>query len=155
MEWSGQKTNLSLTFIKRYDRAGHRDKIPVKDLALLASLTRDTKYNYSIIRSGEKTGLSPAYDLLNTTIVLRGGAEEIALRLAGKKRNLNRKDLIDYFGKERCGLTGKVINSLSLRELGSKGLSIVGIRQSIITICLNVTTDGYYYFAELSFFARS
>ena len=116
MEWSGQKTNLSLTFIKRYDRAGHRDKIPVKDLALLASLTRDTKYNYSIIRSGEKTGLSPAYDLLNTTIVLRGGAEEIALRLAGKKRNLNRKDLIDYFGKERCGLTGKVIES-NLLEL--------------------------------------
>ncbi|MCK9398661.1 MAG: HipA domain-containing protein [Bacteroidales bacterium] len=155
--WSKDK---SLTyFIKRFDRAGHKDKIPVEDLAQLASLTRDTKYNssmeklvllldmyctfpliemaklfrlvlfnflvgnedmhlknYSVIRMGDKTELSPAYDLLNTTIVLKGGTEEIALSLAGKKRNLTRKDLVDYFGKERCGLTGKVIES-SLQAL--------------------------------------
>jgi serine/threonine-protein kinase HipA len=145
--------DMTLTyFIKRFDRAGHKDKIPVEDFAQLAGLSRDTKYNYtmeklvllidefctfpviekaklfrlvlfnfltgnedmhlknfSVIRNGEKIELSPAYDLVNSTIVLKGGAEEIALSLAGKKRKLNRKVLVDYFGKERCGLTDKVV----------------------------------------------
>ncbi|PKP20398.1 MAG: type II toxin-antitoxin system HipA family toxin [Bacteroidetes bacterium HGW-Bacteroidetes-21] len=152
MIWSKDK---SLTyFIKRFDREGHKDKVPVEDFAQLARLTRDTKYNYtmekivllldeyctfpliekaklfklvlfsflvgnedmhlknySVIRDGDKIELSPAYDLLNSTIVLKGGAEEIALSLAGKKRKLTRKVLVDYFGKERCGLTDKVVES--------------------------------------------
>ncbi len=65
--------------------------------------------NYSIIFQHGKVELSPAYDLLNSTIVLKGDIEEIALSLKGKKRNLNRAMLIDYFGKERCGLTEKII----------------------------------------------
>lgn len=150
--WS--KDNSLTYFIKRFDRAGHKDKIPVEDFAQLALLTRETKYNYtmeklvalldtyctfpmiekvklfrlvlfnfltgnedmhlknySLIRNRDITELSPAYDLLNTTIVLKSGAEEIALSLAGKKKNLKRKDLVDYFGYERCGLTEKVIES--------------------------------------------
>jgi serine/threonine-protein kinase HipA len=70
--------------------------------------------NFSVILRESRTELSPVYDLLNTTIVLKGDAEEIALSLAGKKKNLNYKVLVDYFGKERCGLTDKVIeNTLS------------------------------------------
>ena len=151
MIWS---KDMTLTyFIKRFDRAGHKDKIPLEDFAQLAGLSRDTKYNYtmeklillideyctfpvveksklfrlvlfnfltgnedmhlknfSVIRKGEKIELSPAYDLVNSTIVLKGGAEEIALSIAGKKRKLTRKVLVDYFGKERCGLTDKVID---------------------------------------------
>ena len=39
----------SLTyFIKRFDRAGHKDRIPVEDFAQLASLSRETKYNYTM-----------------------------------------------------------------------------------------------------------
>lgn len=150
MIWS---KDITLTyFIKRFDRAGHKDKIPLEDFAQLARLSRDTKYNYtmeklvllidefctfpviekaklfrivlfnfltgnedmhlknySVIRNGEKIELSPAYDLVNSTIVLKGGAEEIALSIAGKKRKLTKKVLVDYFGKERCGLTDKVI----------------------------------------------
>jgi len=156
--WSKDK---SLTyFIKRFDRTGHKDKIPVEDFSQLALLTRDTKYdytmeklvklidtyctfpviekvklfrlvlfnflignedmhlkNYSIIRKDEKVELSPGYDLLNSTIVLKGDAEEIALSLAGKKKNLDRNVLVNYFGKERCLLTEKVINN-SLQALG-------------------------------------
>ncbi len=157
MIWS--KDNSLTYFIKRFDRQGHKDKIPVEDFAQLAKLTRDTKYNYSmenllllldeyctfpviekaklfrlllfnflignedmhlknysVIREGDKIELSPAYDLLNSTIVLKGGAEEIALTLAGKKRKLTRKLFVDYFGKERCGLTNKVVES-SLQAL--------------------------------------
>ncbi|MCK9640207.1 MAG: HipA domain-containing protein [Prolixibacteraceae bacterium] len=64
--------------------------------------------NYSIIIRNDKVELSPAYDLLNSSIVLKGDIEEIALSLKGKKRNLNRNMLVNYFGKERCNLTDKV-----------------------------------------------
>ncbi|MCX6326171.1 MAG: HipA domain-containing protein [Bacteroidia bacterium] len=39
----------SLTyFIKRFDRKGQNEKIPVEDFAQLAGLSRDTKYDYSM-----------------------------------------------------------------------------------------------------------
>ena len=66
--------------------------------------------NYSVITRNGKTELSPAYDLLNSSIVLKGDVEEIALSLKGKKSNLNSDLLIGYFGRERCGLTDKVID---------------------------------------------
>jgi serine/threonine-protein kinase HipA len=65
--------------------------------------------NYSIIVRKGKIELSPAYDLLNSTIVLKGDVEEIALWLNGKKRNLNQDILINYFGSEKCSLTDKMI----------------------------------------------
>lgn len=65
--------------------------------------------NYSVIVRNGKVELAPAYDLLNSTIVLKGDIEEIALSLKGKKSNLNAYVLIDYFGKERCGLTHKIV----------------------------------------------
>ncbi len=68
--------------------------------------------NFSIITRDNKIELSPAYDLLNTTIVLPNEPEEIALPLAGKKRNLNSKILIDYFGKERLNLNDKIISQM-------------------------------------------
>ena len=68
--------------------------------------------NYSLITKNEKVELSPAYDLLNTTIALPAAQEEIALPLAGKKRNLNSKVLIDYWGKERLKLNDSVISNV-------------------------------------------
>jgi len=66
--------------------------------------------NYSVIIRNEKTELSPAYDLLNSSIVQKGDKEEIALPLKGKKSNLTSDNLIGYFGGECCGLTDKVID---------------------------------------------
>ncbi|MBU2445229.1 MAG: HipA domain-containing protein [Bacteroidetes bacterium] len=68
--------------------------------------------NFSLITRDNKVGLSPAYDLLNTTIIVSNALEEIALPLAGKKRNLNLKILIDYFGKERLNLNYKIISQV-------------------------------------------
>jgi serine/threonine-protein kinase HipA len=68
--------------------------------------------NFSVIQRDGLTELSPVYDFLNTTIVLKGDADEIALSLSGKKKNLNYKILVDYFGKERCGLTDKLIENI-------------------------------------------
>lgn len=44
--WS--KDNSLTYFIKRFDRKGQHDKIPVEDFAQLAGLSRDTKYDYSM-----------------------------------------------------------------------------------------------------------
>ncbi len=44
--WS--KDNSLTYFIKRFDRKGHIDKIPVEDFAQLAGLNRDTKYDHSM-----------------------------------------------------------------------------------------------------------
>lgn len=153
MIWS--KDHSLTYFIKRFDRKGQKDKIPVEDFAQLAGLNRDTKYNYSmervvklidayctfpavekvklfklvlfcfltgnedmhlknfsIINRNGKIELSPCYDLLNTTIELNKPVEEIALPLGGKKKNLTRNMFINYFGKERCQLTGKVIDKV-------------------------------------------
>lgn len=65
--------------------------------------------NYSIIIRNGKVELSPAYDLLNSSIVLKGEIEEIALTMKGKKSNLNYHVLVNYFGKERCGITDRII----------------------------------------------
>jgi serine/threonine-protein kinase HipA len=44
--WS--KDGTLTYFIKRFDRKGQNDKVPVEDFAQLAELSRDTKYNYSM-----------------------------------------------------------------------------------------------------------
>ena len=151
--WS--KDNTLTYFIKRFDRKGQNDKIPVEDFAQLAGLSRDTKYdysmekiikliddfctfpaiekvklfkliifnylignedshlkNFSIITDDNQVRLSPCYDLVNSTIVLKEQVEEIALPLKGKKNHLTRNILVNYFGIERCGLTEKSIEKV-------------------------------------------
>jgi len=66
--------------------------------------------NYSLIKRNDKVELSPAHDLLNTTIILSNPREEIALSIKGKKSNLNRDILFDYYGKERLELSNKIID---------------------------------------------
>jgi serine/threonine-protein kinase HipA len=68
--------------------------------------------NFSVITQDGKVTLSPCYDLVNTTIEYKKQDEEIALPLRGKKKHLTRNILVDYFGKERCGLTSKSIDKV-------------------------------------------
>jgi len=72
--------------------------------------------NFSIIYKEDVIALSPAYDLLNTTIILTRPEEELALPLNGKKNRLKQHDLVDYFGRDRLQLTDRVINKV-LMEL--------------------------------------
>jgi len=151
--WS--KDNTLTYFIKRFDRKGQNDKVPVEDFAQLAGLSRDTKYdysmekivkliddyctfpaiekvklfklvifnylignedshlkNFSIITDDNQIRLSPCYDLVNSTILLKEQDEEIALPLKGKKKHLTRNILVDYFGIERCELTEKSVEKV-------------------------------------------
>ena len=65
--------------------------------------------NFSLITRNNKTELTPAYDFLNTTILLPRAKEELALPLNGKKNNLTHKDFIDYFAYERLSLNKKTV----------------------------------------------
>jgi serine/threonine-protein kinase HipA len=64
--------------------------------------------NFSVIRRDLKVELSPAYDLLNSSIILNA-QQELALPLRGKKNKLRKDDFFVYFANDRLGLTQKVI----------------------------------------------
>lgn len=70
--------------------------------------------NFSLIREEDKVELSPAYDLLNTTIVLQS-KEEVALAIRGKKSRLTYADLVDYYALERLGISEKILQEELLR----------------------------------------
>ncbi len=59
--------------------------------------------------------LSPAYDLVSSALVLREPAE-LALPVRGKRARLTRADLVDYLGRNRLGLTDRLVGSV-LSEL--------------------------------------
>ena len=64
--------------------------------------------NFSLITRDDIVELSPAYDLINTCIIVASN-EEIALPLHGKKNQLKRQEIIDYFGSERLHLNRNII----------------------------------------------
>lgn len=84
--------------------------------------------NYSLIRTGGRIQLSPAYDLINTTIAIKGAAEELALTLAGKKKNIEKGDLFEYYARQRLGLNDRSINGVvdDLRAGMEKWQKIIG-----------------------------
>lgn len=67
--------------------------------------------NFTLINYGNGMVLSPAYDLINTTIVLKTN-EEIALPIKGKKSRITHADLFNYFGSERLGLDKNTLNNI-------------------------------------------
>jgi len=68
--------------------------------------------NFSIITYDNQTRLSPCYDLVNSSIILKVQDEEIALPLKGSKKHLTRNDLVNYFGIERCAITEKSVEKV-------------------------------------------
>lgn len=72
--------------------------------------------NFSLITRDNKIMLSPVYDLLNTSIALSNPEEELALPLNSKKRNLTKKDFLQYFAIEKLLLNANVVNGV-LREI--------------------------------------
>jgi len=74
--------------------------------------------NFSLQVDEGTVSLSPAYDFLNTTLVLEDALEESALSLMRKKRKLTRKLWIDYFCRERLGLPETLVKK-TLSEITS------------------------------------
>jgi len=72
--------------------------------------------NFSIWIQDSVVSLTPAYDLLNSTLVLENAKEESALPLQGKKRKLTKELWLDYFCKERLKLNESQIDKI-IKEL--------------------------------------
>jgi len=68
--------------------------------------------NFSLLRRDGNIELSPAYDLLATTLVIRDALDEMALPIRGKKSRLTRDDLVGYFCGERCRLPDRILNGI-------------------------------------------
>lgn len=68
--------------------------------------------NFSLITRDKKISLSPAYDLLNSTIALKNAKEEMALPLRGRKNNLTKRDFFKYFAVEQLELNQNVIDGI-------------------------------------------
>jgi serine/threonine-protein kinase HipA len=71
--------------------------------------------NFSLVTRDGKVELAPAYDFLNTTIALKNAKEELALPLNGKKSRLTRRDVLEYFGRERLQINDAVLNDMVSR----------------------------------------
>jgi serine/threonine-protein kinase HipA len=96
------------------------EKVELFRRVLVAYLTGNEDMhvkNFSIItgRDGLRK-LSPAYDLVNSTIALKNAQEEMALPVMGKRSNIKRTHLVDYYGRERLALTARVIEQV-LQEI--------------------------------------
>jgi len=70
--------------------------------------------NYSLITRNGVIELAPAYDFINTTIAIgiNRVKEEIALPLNGKKNNLSKKDILDYYAVQKLGLNPGVLSKI-------------------------------------------
>lgn len=71
--------------------------------------------NWSLITRDDKVELSPAYDLLNSTIPNPKSREEMALPLRGNKSNLRANDFWRYLAAERLGLAAALIEQTKAR----------------------------------------
>lgn len=91
------------------------------DLAIFSFITGNNDMhlkNFSMIESPSGWVLSPAYDLLNVTIIFPEDTEELALTLVGKKKKLKREHF-EQLG-EGLGLTPKQIKGSFNRMFKNK-----------------------------------
>ena len=110
------------------------DKTFFFDLALFSFLTGNNDMhlkNFSMIEGPSGWVLSPAYDLLNVAIVFPEDTEELALTLAGKKKNLKRVHF-EQLG-EGLKLNPKQIESTFNRMLKNKSSAINWIDRSFLS----------------------
>lgn len=125
------------------------DKLFYFELAVFSFLTGNNDMhlkNFSMIESTSGWVLSPAYDLLNVSIVNPDDAEELALSLAGKKRKLTRDNFIQ-FGKG-LGLTDKQVEGVFKRMKKSNPKAKNWIDRSFLSeemkIAYHQLTDDRY-----------
>ena len=87
--------------------------------------------NFSMIESASGWVLSPAYDLLNVTIINPEDEEEFALTIEGKKKKIKREHF-ERLG-EGLGLTPKQLSGVFNRFHKNKAKAIQWIRNSFLT----------------------
>lgn len=96
--------------------------------------------NFSLIEEDGAYVLSPAYDLMPVNLVFPDDKEECALTLNGKKKNLSRKDFIQFAlaGEENLRIEAKVAERMIDKLLLLEGEFFAAIEKSY----LNETYKG-------------
>ncbi len=110
------------------------DKLFFFELALFSFLTGNNDMhlkNFSMIESKSGWVLSPAYDLLNVTILNPQDEEELALTIEGKKKKI-RREHFEKFG-EALGLSPKQLNGVYNRFRINKVKAYHWIDNSFLT----------------------
>nr|MBD5377999.1 HipA domain-containing protein [Bacteroides sp.] len=81
--------------IKKHSSAPMLDVINFWEIVVFSWLTGNADMhlkNFSLFKPNENYMLTPAYDLLSTSIVMSEDDEELALTLNGKKKKIKRED---------------------------------------------------------------
>jgi serine/threonine-protein kinase HipA len=110
------------------------DKVYFLELAIFSFLTGNNDMhlkNFSMINTGDKWTLAPAYDLLNVTIINPDDTEELALTLEGKKKKIKWENF-ERLGK-MLELNTKQIISISKRYIKNKPIAIDWIDRSFLS----------------------
>lgn len=110
------------------------DKVYFLELAIFSFLTGNNDMhlkNFSMINTGDKWILAPAYDLLNVAIVNPDDTEELALTLEGKKKKL-KWEHFERLGK-MLELNDKQIRSISNRFRKNKPIAIQWVNNSFLS----------------------
>lgn len=110
------------------------DKVFYFELALFSFLTGNNDMhlkNFSMIEGSSGWVLSPAYDLLNVSIVIPNDEEELALTLEGKKKKI-KKEHFEHLGTD-LGLTTKQVNSAFKRMERNKLKAVNWIDRSFLS----------------------
>lgn len=99
--------------IRRFSSAPLLDVINFWEVVLFCWITGNADMhlkNFSLFRHADRFMLTPAYDLLSTTIVMPEDDEELALTLCGKKKKIRRRDFESAMLDS--GLDTKTINNI-------------------------------------------
>ena len=123
-----------VSIIETYCTFPFLEKIKLFRLTLFAFLVGNEDMhlkNFSIIHDENRVALSPAYDLVNSSIILNS-EEELALPLAGKKRKFKKEHFFDYFAQERLGLSRDLIKDEIVRFVNAKPLWLSLIENSFL-----------------------
>jgi serine/threonine-protein kinase HipA len=110
------------------------DQLYFFELSVFSFLTGNNDMhlkNFSMINSGNKWVLAPAYDLLNVAIVNPNDKEELALTLEGKKKKLRRENF-ERLGKA-LELNTKQIEGVFKRFLKNKTVAFEWINNSFLS----------------------
>ncbi len=120
--------------INKYATNTLLDELFFFELTIFSFLTGNNDMhlkNFSLIKTNIGWSLSPAYDLLNVTIVNPDDNEELALTLYGKKKNLKKEHFVNFgIG---LGLNLKQINAVFQRFKKIKPKAIILIKKSFLS----------------------
>ena len=88
--------------------------------------------NFSLITKNKKVYLSPAYDLINSTIIMKATKEELALPIMGTKARFKKRHFKDYLGVEKMNIQPLLIDRIFTDIKNAKTEWIELINQSFL-----------------------